>query len=143
MSRNIQTIFCDDIRHEIDGKTSYNGVYNGVMFLSGLPATLPKLCLSISVLTLSDKPFSRLKLRVLHDDIEMFMGELDENQLAEITGNTTANGSDNAWLSLQSFVVFSPFTIEAPGKIRVLVETEDGELVGPGLRIEVANPVMH
>jgi hypothetical protein len=136
MNRNIQTIFCDDIRHEIDGKISYIGAYNGVLFVSNFPATLPKLCLSVIALTPSGKPFTKLKMRVLHNDAEMFTGELDENQLSEITGSISANGSEDAWLSLQSFVVFSPFTIEAPGKIRVLVETEEGELLGPGLKID-------
>lgn len=135
MNRNIQTIFCDDIRHEIEGKISYIGVYNGTLFLPEFPATLPKLCLSIIALTSPKQPFLKLKLRVLHDDTEIFTGELDENQLSEITGDSSANGADD-WLSLHSFVVFSPFSIETSGKIRVIVETEQGDLLGQCLKIE-------
>ena len=135
MNRNIQTIFCDDIRHEIEGKISYIGVYNGTLFLPEFPATLPKLCLSITALTSPKQPFLKLKLRVLHDDTEIFTGELDENQLSEITGDSSANGADD-WLSLHSFVVFSPFSIETSGKIRVIVETEEGDLLGQCLKIE-------
>lgn len=135
MNRNIQTIFCDDIRHEIEGKISYIGVYNGTLFLPEFPAKLPKLCLSITALTSPKQPFLKLKLRVLHDDTEIFTGELDENQLSEITGDSSANGADD-WLSLHSFVVFSPFSIETSGKIRVIVETEQGDLLGQCLKIE-------
>lgn len=135
MNRNIQTIFCDDIRHEIEGKISYIGVYNGTLFLPEFPATLPKLCFSITALTSPKQPFLKLKLRVLHDDTEIFTGELDENQLSEITGDSSANGADD-WLSLHSFVVFSPFSIETSGKIRVIVETEQGDLLGQCLKIE-------
>jgi hypothetical protein len=42
------TIFCDDIRHEINGKETYVGIYKGVMFLRGeMPVTLPKICFAI------------------------------------------------------------------------------------------------
>ncbi|AIT79115.1 DUF6941 family protein [Novosphingobium pentaromativorans] len=38
-------IFCDDIRDEINGKTTLVGTYNGEMFLqASLPATIPQLC---------------------------------------------------------------------------------------------------
>jgi hypothetical protein len=29
MNRQVQTVFCDDIRHELGGKLSYIGVYSG------------------------------------------------------------------------------------------------------------------
>ena len=40
------TIFCDDIRDEVGGKTSFIGTYRGVMRIHGdLPITLPKFCI--------------------------------------------------------------------------------------------------
>ena len=42
------TIFCDDIRSEIDGKISLIGCYTGRMMIGGeFPVILPKLGLSI------------------------------------------------------------------------------------------------
>ena len=42
-------IFCDDIRHEISGKSTYVGVYSGQMVLTGnLPVTLPQLYAAIT-----------------------------------------------------------------------------------------------
>lgn len=41
-------IFCDDIRHEVNGKVSFVGAYSNVMYITGsLPTTLPKLCMGI------------------------------------------------------------------------------------------------
>jgi len=41
-------IFCDDIRHELNGKETFVGTYKSVMFINGtLPTTLPKLCMVI------------------------------------------------------------------------------------------------
>lgn len=42
-------IFCDDIRHEVTGKTTFVGAYSVVMFINGtLPTVLPRICLAIA-----------------------------------------------------------------------------------------------
>ena len=44
------TIFSDDLRHEVGGKTSYIGVYNSVMFFSpdhSFPISVPILSLAV------------------------------------------------------------------------------------------------
>ena len=42
------TVFCDDIRHEINGKITLVGTYTNIMYISGsLPHVLPKFCLGI------------------------------------------------------------------------------------------------
>lgn len=38
------SIFCDDIRHEQNGKISLMGIYNGEMYVPAFPITLPKIC---------------------------------------------------------------------------------------------------
>ena len=44
------SIFCDDIRHEINGKTTHVGVYNGHLIVAGsLPVTLPQICVAITL----------------------------------------------------------------------------------------------
>lgn len=43
------SVFCDDIREEINNKFSYIGVYQGVLFTYlPLPLTLPKFCVAVS-----------------------------------------------------------------------------------------------
>jgi hypothetical protein len=37
MERHLQTIFCDDIRHELGGKLSYIGVYSGRLIVPDFP----------------------------------------------------------------------------------------------------------
>lgn len=45
------TLFCDDIRNEVDGKVTYVGVYNGgsMIFASPFPAQIPKLGIAITL----------------------------------------------------------------------------------------------
>lgn len=44
------TVFCDDIRRELNGKITLVGTYSGSMFINGtLPTTLSKFCLAVSL----------------------------------------------------------------------------------------------
>jgi hypothetical protein len=78
MNRHVQTIFCDDIRHELGGKLSYIGVYSGHLFVPAFPVILPKLCLALSVITPASQPFRKLELRIFKDDEQLAEGVLDE-----------------------------------------------------------------
>ena len=38
------SIFCDDIRHEINGKISLMGIYGDIMYVPDFPFAVPKIC---------------------------------------------------------------------------------------------------
>jgi hypothetical protein len=139
MDRQIQTVFCDDIRHEVGGKLSYIGVYSGVLFVPTFPATLSKFCLAMNVLTPADRPFATLAVRLLKDEDVLVEGTLDDAQLSAAV-NVPADDvmAKDRILALQSIIVFSPFVLEGPCTLRVRAETEEGELRGLGLRVEQA-----
>ncbi|MGD0959257.1 MAG: hypothetical protein ABSB19_05555 [Methylomonas sp.] len=140
MERHIQTIFCDDIRHELGGKVSYIGVYSGRLFLPTFPLALPKLCLAMNIITPASRPFKRLKLSVLKGADILFENDLDYARLSgamEFLSDSDLSIIDQLF-SLHSVIIFSPFTLESPCTIRILAETEDGELRGAGLNIEQA-----
>lgn len=143
MNRHVQTIFCDDIRHEVGGKLSYIGVYSGHLFVPSFPVTLPKLCLALSVLTPASQPFQKLELRIFKDDEQIAEGILDEAQLSEII-ETTAEGNGNLAAEervqvLNSLFMFSPFQIDGPCRLRVRALTESEELKGLALSVAQAN----
>ncbi|NMQ06322.1 hypothetical protein E4Q08_14205 [Candidatus Accumulibacter phosphatis] len=139
MDRQIQTVFCDDIRHELGGKLSYIGVYSGMLFVPIFPATLSKLCLAMNVLTPADKPFAKLTVRLLKDEDVLVEGTLDDAQLSAAVDLPTDDAmAKDRILALQSIIVFSPFVLEGPCTLRVRAETEEGELRGLGLRVEQA-----
>jgi hypothetical protein len=139
MDRQIQTVFCDDIRHEVGGKLSYIGVYSGMLFVPTFPATLSKLCLAMNVLTPADRPFAKLTVRLLKDEDVLVEGTLDDAQLSAAVDLPTDDAmAKDRILALQSIIVFSPFVLEGPCTLRVRAETEEGELRGLGLRVEQA-----
>jgi len=139
MNRHIQTIFCDDIRNEMGGKLSYIGVYSGRLIVSKFPVTLPKLCLALNIVTPASQPFRSLSLSILKNEEMMAQPILDESQLAEafevvVTANVDV-ASPLSVLMAKFLFVFSPFILEDPCLLRVLVETESEELQGISLHI--------
>lgn len=142
MNRHVQTIFCDDIRHELGGKLSYIGVYSGHLFVPGFPVTLPKLCLALSVITPASQPFKKLELRIFKDDELLAEGILDEAILSEIIEATAEENGISAIEErvqvLNSLFVFSPFQIDGPCRLRVRAVTKSEELKGLALSVSQA-----
>lgn len=72
--------FCDDIRHEVTGKTTLVGVYSGQMVVGGtLPITLPQICAVITVRFLppSEPIKPVIKIFMSGQDEPLFMMETD------------------------------------------------------------------
>lgn len=74
------TVFCDDIRHEITGKTTLVGVYNGQLIVSGsLPVTLPQICAAITLRLLPPEERVKPIIKIFRSDQEdpLFVCEAD------------------------------------------------------------------
>lgn len=142
MNRQVNTTFCDDIRHEVNGKLSLIGVYSGQMLVPSFPVILPQLCLVIVVLTPVEQPFQKLILRVLKDDTVLIEGEIPQTELPKAGSTSVVNDGDTGapgrLLSVQSQIVISPFAVEGPCILRVRVITEAGELKGQGLGVQLS-----
>ncbi|WP_295433096.1 hypothetical protein [uncultured Thiodictyon sp.] len=141
ISRHIETLFCDDIRHEVGGKLSFIGVYSGGLIVPAFPVTLPKLCLSVRIVTPTGEPLSSLTLRIWKDDKILQEMVLAEDQLAaassdatdEMIGEQQKNG---VRVSVsQVLLVFSPIQFDEPCVLKVRAQTETGELAGVALRV--------
>ena len=137
MSRNVFTIFSDDVRHEIGGKISYIGVYAGKMLLPAFPAVLSKLCLTVKITTPISKPFEKLNVKIYKDEELIAEGGVApaDLQAAPTAGELGDEPPKNILRDLQLGFAFSPFAVDGPCLIRVRVENEGRELKGTGLRI--------
>ncbi len=139
ISRHVETLFCDDIRHEVNGKVSFIGVYSGRLFVPAFPITLPKLCLSVKIVTPVGEPLRVLNLRVLRNDEILQEIAIDDDQLAAASDSAeemTEEQRKERIQMAQFMLVFSPIQFTEPCVLRVLVQTEDGELHGMALLVE-------
>lgn len=137
--RQVQTLYCDDIRQEVGGKLTYVGAYAGSLLVSSFPAVLPKFCVAVSVVLQSLEPGSELILRILKDDTVLAERGFDAAALGDaaqaLQGDAESLVGDRVHI-LNSFFVFSPFEISGPCALRVRAHLGGEELRGVGLRID-------
>lgn len=136
--RHIDVIYCDDIRHEVGNKLSFIGIYTGEMLVQSFPATLPKLCLYVSVSTPSDRPFQQLRFSILKDDEALLELEIPQEEVAAAQSRARDSGdpaAESPRLTAQVELVAMPLAFSGPAKIRVRVATESEELKGRALRV--------
>lgn len=127
-------IFCDDIREEVGGKTSYMGVYNGEMIIpTEAPTVLPKFCVSVHVRLTEKAGTGKLHVTLLKDDagkvteMTSMVGDLEQQELPE------------GYLSEAVFnFVTAGFRIDGDCKIgvRVSVDESSSALGGLSIRFE-------
>jgi hypothetical protein len=123
------TIFCDDIRHEIGGKVTFAGVYEGIMFVHGdFPFVLAKFGLGIRYMERRDANLTE------DINIQVFMPGQSEHDTPAFGGvlpaqdarNTVQPHADAAaaletprYLQLATNLIFSPLIIPQKGTIKV------------------------
>lgn len=132
--RFVHAIFCDDIRQEIGNKVSFMGCYQGELFVPFVPLMLPKLCVQVTVTTTVERPLKALTVRLDQGTNQLAVIEISGDELARAIPPAT---EDTTRLAASVGVMLAPFTITEPGQLRVMVITEEGEMLGPRLRIKV------
>uniref|UniRef100_E6QX23 Uncharacterized protein n=1 Tax=mine drainage metagenome TaxID=410659 RepID=E6QX23_9ZZZZ len=133
--RMLTAIYCDDIRYEMGNKLSFMGCYQGELFVPAAPTMLAKLCIHVTAWTPIARPFKSLIFRVLIDEkTELARQVVPPEYFVELpdTPDKTATRITNS-----AMLVFSPFVIEKPIILRVMADTEEGEISGPRLLIKI------
>jgi hypothetical protein len=120
------TIFCDDIRFEVDGKFTLVGCYYGEMTVrSVFPATLPKFAISAAFFQHKEiyEPKLRLKISLPGDP------EGEPSIVVEVEPPPEANLHSTEYpnISARANIIFSPLVVPSPGFIKVQMERQ-GEL---------------
>lgn len=136
--RGAFTIYCDDIRNEVGGKSTFVGVFGSEMIVPSFPALLPKFVVHTTVWTTLALPFHKISLRILLNEEVISQEDIDiakYNALNEESEKNNNITDPMARRVLVRIAQFSPFLIEKESVLRVRVQTEDGELRTAGLRI--------
>lgn len=150
------TLFCDDIRQEVDGKLTYIGVYSADMVVHvPFPVTLPKFAFGITFLQHKRIFDPNIGLRIfLPGDLPneaSIQGNLSEKAEGSIGAGLDAqerlrhpsvrrDPEDEQVVVLHANAILGGLIIKEPGKIRVrAVRGEDMIRLG-SLRISPALP---
>ncbi|BBI99197.1 hypothetical protein FGKAn22_08900 [Ferrigenium kumadai] len=140
MDRYLHTIYCDDIRLEVGNKQSLMGLYASDLFVHEFPATLPKLCIVVILVTPIDNPLRKLTVKVTKDGESLIEAPMTEEQLNQPQSEIIENGdkgNPDRRIAMNLTFMLTPFSVEKECVLRVLAETESGELRGNALRIKI------
>ena len=136
--RIVLATFCDDIRYEVGNKHSLMGCYKQELFVDHLPATLPKLCASVSVNTPIDRPFEKLTICARLDGDSLADLEIEENQLKSAQSEVSIKALEGMKrIEISCHLTFAPFIITEEGVLRIEIVTEDGVIKGSVLQIRM------
>jgi hypothetical protein len=124
------SLFCDDIREEVNGKTSYVGAYNGSIIGYGpAPATLPKLCIAIFYMQAPTDESRPVKIKILfeHEGVETVLieGDLPPEGFHAVPIEPLLT---DPLLGANVNIVLSPFTIERDGLLKARAYYGDEEI---------------
>jgi len=137
MTRFAYSVFCDDIRNELNNKISLMGIFGSLMYLQSFPTVLPKLCAVVTASTPVDRPFQSVSFKGVMDGNVIFDISLDEAQLNEIKRSASII-DDPKGFEAKAMVVLSPFHLAAPTKLHVTVIADGEEIQCGGLQISQA-----
>jgi hypothetical protein len=117
------TIFCDDIRHEVSGKVTYVGVYNGVIAPENgeLPIVLPKLCVSTTINWYEDElPAPPMTLKIFGPGSDEALSQV-EFQFPDSADVIWLPGekSKDAFISISLQAAFTGITFRKQGALKV------------------------
>lgn len=140
MTRQLDTIFCDDIRQEVTHKHIYIGVYGTVMFVQSFPFTLNTLYVATRTFTDSRNPFETLTVSVLNGDDVLAEQSMDKEAYDASIQSGLFEGFDLDEDVTRVHVVQFIFSIDSleilePCFLKVHAQTESELLNGLGLKI--------
>lgn len=120
------TIFCDDIRHEINGKLTLVGCYSGDLSFNGPPpGMLPTFAALVSFRIPYSVTFESLKLKITKEEgdevTEMMVVDIgsDDESLKNAINASEKEKSEGRVISIIVPFQWSPVPVSQPGFIRV------------------------
>ncbi|MET0917726.1 MAG: hypothetical protein ABWY07_04795, partial [Burkholderiales bacterium] len=101
-----------------------------------------KLCAAIFISTPKERPIMTMALRIFQGETPLVEHQFDQNDLQAATeASLTTPESEDVQLRVNFItdLVISPFMVTEPTKLRVRLETEEGEMRGLALKIALAS----
>jgi hypothetical protein len=140
------TVFCDDIRPEVGGKTSYMGVYQGGLNVPEFPATLPKFGIVVTVYEPHEMVLKRtwnisLKILASWQDEPLLTAEIPPVPEEAVRAHMKPESYDEPdvprlMIAHMGFVL-SPLALQKPGRIKVRAHYTDDNIIKLGsLKVE-------
>jgi hypothetical protein len=137
-------IFCDDVRNEVDGKTTIVGAYGAdIVFGIPLPVTVAKFAMVIKYFELLNESIDPVKIEVyVPGDEDGKPSTSIDLPVEEIRNMPLPKGTDieDARIGASFNIILSPFTILKEGYIKVQAVRGNDIIKLGRLRVNVNSP---
>lgn len=131
MSRFVYTTYCDDVRLEVNGKTSLIGVFADAIFLPSFPINVMKLCAVVNAVTPAEEPFKGFKITAVYNGNPIAEMEVPDEQLQE----QLEKAPTTPIKTIQAQMIFSPLVVDKPGELKILFESAGVTLASNSLQV--------
>ena len=132
------TLFCDDIRFEMDGKISLIGSYGGDMVVRGaFPVVLPKFAASVLFVQRTDVFSKALEVKIFLPGDAGDKPSVASN-IAEVDLPMPTPDADGDFVTIRANMIVSPVAINQPGYIKVRVTRDGVDYAAGSLRVIAA-----
>lgn len=132
-TRNLFTLFADDVRQEVGNKLTIVGIYQSQMLVPRFPLVLPKLAIVMAATTAENDPFEELVFEVLRDDTLLQDVSLSPEEI--LVPFAQAQQGTEERTQVQCVAILGPLQIDAPCSLHTRLRTESGILRGASLQI--------
>lgn len=137
MSRSFHTIFCDDVRQEINGKFSIIGQFTRHLFVESFPTVIPKLCIVVQACSDIDTPAKRYSIEIRQNNETIVLQDVDA---AAITESLPVEKDQPEYsytpYFTQSIFVISPLHVDQKKYIDIYITVDSETVQAPGLIID-------
>jgi hypothetical protein len=137
MSRFAYSIFCDDMRNEVNNKVSLMGLYSTELLLKSFPMSLPRFTIVMHAFTDIDQPFKEISFIGRLSGVEIFRIDIPNDHL-KIGQPGVFTDADSKRIQVQTMANIIPAQFDAPGKLDVDVIADGEKIYCSGLKIGLA-----
>lgn len=116
-------IFCEDVRHEMEGRVSLIGVYKSSVKLPAFPHTMPKLGFYVNIRSIPQNRLPKtIKFQILADwaDSPIVNFPIDDEAVEKLAEEHKKNKKGKGGIILSG--VISPIEIPKPGRLQTRLQ---------------------
>lgn len=133
------TLFCDDIRHEVNGKMTLVGCYSSELNFNGpQPGMLPTFAALVNIRIPVSVKFNSIKLRVLKEEgdetTEILEADIEvpENKKGKVFQDLSTESTEEKMFSMTVPLQWSPLPVKESGFIKVRAYLDGGKEIRLG-----------
>ena len=115
------SIFCEDIREEVKNRSSWMGVFKGVIYVeSSFPFFMPKLVVIVNYFEVPEAHKEDLEFRIYSTDgAKVAEVKINRSSLDAHFAANSVSENDEALISVEVPFIFLPMVVQKPGVLKV------------------------